>query len=426
MKLPIFFVLLAVVSAENYASSYKTTEDAKKPGYSFESSYDNNSRSESRHGKVTTGSYRVPLPDGRVQVVNYRADENGYVADVKYEGEAKYPEYKPASSYSAPAYKAEAVPVYEVVTKPTYKIPTTPAPTTTSPTYKAPAYHVEPSYIAPAPTAAPTYEDRSYPDPEYKALYKIATTTPAPTTTSRAYVAPVDVEYKVPPYSTPAYQTPVSPAYGIRYIGDAKQFEDRNKYLETKVNPSPAYKSTFFVIPKYKVSSLAAPIYETPEVPDYKTSFYSAPAAPLPLAYRPRYAVKAAANKVVDHSTDYKESPYVAPKVTVSVYTPVYSARTTTTPAYQDLTTTAPAYNVPITTAAAPVYTTSSYKAPKYETSTSAPAYKPSTFFNSNKDSISTGFKELSRIFRETSLTAGNKNWDNFFNKAWEFARTKY
>jgi hypothetical protein len=112
--------------------------------------------------------------------------------------------------------------------------------------------------------------------------------------------------------------------------------------------------------------------------------------------------------------------------VTVSVYTPVYSARTTTTPAYQDLTTAAPAYNVPITTTASPIYATSSYKAPKYETSTSAPAYKPSTFFTSNKDSISTGYKELSRIFRETSLTAGNKNWDNFFNKAWEFARTKY
>ncbi|XP_059351635.1 uncharacterized protein LOC130689480 isoform X2 [Daphnia carinata] len=53
-------------------------------------------------GKVTTGSYRVVLPDGRTQIVAYRADENGYVADVKYEGEARYPEYKP-SSYNKPA-----------------------------------------------------------------------------------------------------------------------------------------------------------------------------------------------------------------------------------------------------------------------------------------------------------------------------------
>ncbi|XP_045027981.1 pro-resilin-like isoform X2 [Daphnia magna] len=53
-------------------------------------------------GKVTTGSYRVVLPDGRTQIVTYKADQNGYVADVKYEGEARYPEYKP-SSYNKPA-----------------------------------------------------------------------------------------------------------------------------------------------------------------------------------------------------------------------------------------------------------------------------------------------------------------------------------
>merc|ERR1712209_206104 len=37
---------------------------------------------------VVKGEYRVELPDGRVQIVSYHADhENGFIADVRYEGE---------------------------------------------------------------------------------------------------------------------------------------------------------------------------------------------------------------------------------------------------------------------------------------------------------------------------------------------------
>ena len=36
-------------------------------------------------GNVATGTYRVLLPDGRVQTVAYKADAvNGYIADVTY------------------------------------------------------------------------------------------------------------------------------------------------------------------------------------------------------------------------------------------------------------------------------------------------------------------------------------------------------
>merc|ERR1739842_2025 len=69
-------------------------------------------KSESQNAEgVVAGEYRVALPDGRTQIVTYKADHyGGFVADVKYEGTAVYPPapkggygpYKPAP-YAAPA-----------------------------------------------------------------------------------------------------------------------------------------------------------------------------------------------------------------------------------------------------------------------------------------------------------------------------------
>merc|ERR1719341_1359837 len=82
----------------------------KEPGmpfnfvYAVRDDYTGNdfSHDESSDGHVTSGSYRVALPDGRTQIVTFTADhENGYNADVTYEGEAQYPEPKP---YAPPAY----------------------------------------------------------------------------------------------------------------------------------------------------------------------------------------------------------------------------------------------------------------------------------------------------------------------------------
>merc|ERR1711910_264191 len=70
------------------------------------------SQKESRDNYDTAGEYRVNLPDGRVQIVSYSAGPDGYVADVKYEGEAAYPEYKPPP---APAYKPLPKPAYKPV-----------------------------------------------------------------------------------------------------------------------------------------------------------------------------------------------------------------------------------------------------------------------------------------------------------------------
>merc|ERR1712130_849757 len=63
---------------------------------------------------VVQGEYRVELPDGRVQIVSYHADhENGFIADVRYEGEAI--PYAPApvkhAVHAAPHHVAHHAPV---------------------------------------------------------------------------------------------------------------------------------------------------------------------------------------------------------------------------------------------------------------------------------------------------------------------------
>ncbi|XP_026272390.1 pro-resilin-like [Frankliniella occidentalis] len=70
-------------------------ESAEPEPYSFEyevkddSTGTDFSRKESSDGSTVTGEYQVLLPDGRRQMVKYTADDaNGFVADVKYEGEA--------------------------------------------------------------------------------------------------------------------------------------------------------------------------------------------------------------------------------------------------------------------------------------------------------------------------------------------------
>lgn len=85
-----------------YKFAWAVKDEPSKNDYSHQQESD---------GNVVTGSYRVVLPDGRTQIVNYTADKNGYRAQVTYEGEAQYPAYNPAYKAATPAaYTAESYP----------------------------------------------------------------------------------------------------------------------------------------------------------------------------------------------------------------------------------------------------------------------------------------------------------------------------
>ncbi|XP_059352547.1 cuticle protein 19-like [Daphnia carinata] len=124
-------------SPQYETSKYEEVAYAPQP-YSFgydvqdKESFTDFDHSEKSYDKVTTGSYRVALPDGRTQIVTYKADAYGYTADVKYEGEAQYPE---ETQYKTPAYPAPAYKELEYKT-PKYK----------APAYKAPEYKTLAAY----------------------------------------------------------------------------------------------------------------------------------------------------------------------------------------------------------------------------------------------------------------------------------------
>ena len=83
---------------EPYSFGYAIKDEATNNDYGHQEVSD---------GRVVTGEYRVLLPDGRTQIVTYRADENGYRAKVRYEGEAVYPPTPAKPAYAPSAYSSK-------------------------------------------------------------------------------------------------------------------------------------------------------------------------------------------------------------------------------------------------------------------------------------------------------------------------------
>merc|ERR1711887_46286 len=209
------------------------------------------SQQEKRADYDTNGEYRVNLPDGRVQIVTYSAGPEGYVADVKYEGEAVYAEVKPYKPAPAPSYKPapapyKPAPVVKIAPAPVVKVVPAPAPYKPAPAPYKPApvvYKPAPVVYKPAPVVykpapvpvyhkptgyhaaplAPKYTPKKYgyqvvttpaPAPEVKAAVEEEA---APVVEEAAAPAPVEEAAAPAPApvekAAPASEAPIVPAY---------------------------------------------------------------------------------------------------------------------------------------------------------------------------------------------------------------------
>eukprot|EP00095_Tigriopus_kingsejongensis_P006259 snap_masked-scaffold136_size321413-processed-gene-1.0 protein:Tk06259 transcript:snap_masked-scaffold136_size321413-processed-gene-1.0-mRNA-1 annotation:"bcs-1 protein" len=133
--------LAAIAVADNApyrpAPAYNEEPAAYQYQYAVADEYAgvNFGQNEARDGYATNGEYRVNLPDGRTQIVTYNVADaySGYVADVRYDGEAKYEPYQPAPYKPAPyqpaPYKAAPAPYKPAPYKPA------PAPYKAAPSY---------------------------------------------------------------------------------------------------------------------------------------------------------------------------------------------------------------------------------------------------------------------------------------------------
>merc|ERR1712055_636933 len=242
----LFATLVAVASAAGPPAPYAPQEAYPDlpPVYNYQYGVNDPeysgavfSQQEKRADYDTNGEYRVNLPDGRVQIVTYSAGPEGYVADVKYEGEAVYAEVKPYKPAPAPAYKPAPAPykpasVVKIAPAPVVKVVPAPAP------YKpAPApYKPAPVVYKPAPVAdnhkptgyhaaplAPKYTPKKYgyqavttraPAPEVKAAVEEEA---APVVEEAAAPAPVEEAAAPAPApvekAAPASEAPIVPAY---------------------------------------------------------------------------------------------------------------------------------------------------------------------------------------------------------------------
>ncbi|XP_023331627.1 DNA-directed RNA polymerase II subunit rpb1 [Eurytemora carolleeae] len=208
---------------DDYEESYKPKPYSFNYGVKDEYSGVEYNRAESRgdHG-VTRGEYTVALPDGRLQLVSYFADEDGFHATVTYEGEPSYPTHEEYSR--SPKSYRESNRVEDtntVFAKPTPQpAPYSPTPAAYSPTptpYSPTPAPYSPTPAPYSPTPAPyspspvPYSPTSAPYSPSPAPIKYSPT-PAPYSPTPAPYSPTPAPYSPTPAPYSPTPAPYSPA----------------------------------------------------------------------------------------------------------------------------------------------------------------------------------------------------------------------
>ncbi|XP_071541393.1 pro-resilin-like [Panulirus ornatus] len=94
-------------SSEESFESYESDEVKYnfKWDVQHEDSGNNYGQEEARENADTQGVYYVSLPDGRLQTVNYNVQgRSGFVPEVNYDGQARYPDSHSSESFESFEY----------------------------------------------------------------------------------------------------------------------------------------------------------------------------------------------------------------------------------------------------------------------------------------------------------------------------------
>uniref|UniRef100_A0A0P5N9H1 Putative Cuticle protein n=1 Tax=Daphnia magna TaxID=35525 RepID=A0A0P5N9H1_9CRUS len=349
---------------DSYQRSY--TPQPYSFAYDVNDGYNNYGHEQQSDGYVTSGSYRVLLPDGRTQIVNFRADKNGYVADVKYEVSI----FKPA----APSHRALPVaPLRNTNAGQSKKAsPAWTAFTAYQPDAKKTSYKADLiaalGYKTTAATPSIAAGKEAAIDPHYKTPAAVAEYNKRP----EYQTAPID--------SAPVHRDSSVPAYKPVAAPPDEQVDTNPTDAEYRSPAKPAHSVAVGVtVPEYRPPAAAgtkipvAPVYKTPavqvyRVPEDRTN--KIPATPSVPVYRPP---SAAAEYKAAVTPTYQVASAPEYEYTTESAAPVYTvpASTPTTPAYK-------ATQVDTTTPYRPPTTPSVQAIAVYgESSTPAPRFRP-------------------------------------------------